>query len=339
MSTAENKRSVIVGIFVFLAIVIFVAGVFILGGQQKKFVKSIVVNAVFDNVEGLKVGNNVWYSGVKIGTVRGIKFYGETQVEVTMKIEEDAQPYIRKDSKVKLDSEGLIGSKLVEIFGGSRNVPAVVNGDRIVAVPSLSTDDMMVTLQENNQNLLSITNDLKGLTAKLAGGEGTIGALLTDSTLAENFETIAANLRKASATTANASVALSRFTSKLNTEGGLANELLTDTTVFSKLKTSVSQLEKTTAAASAVTNDFKKASSQLDNKNNALGVMLNDKEFATQLKSTMENLETSSEKLDENMEALQHNFLLRGFFRRKEKRETKQAAQQNVQMQGEQQNK
>jgi phospholipid/cholesterol/gamma-HCH transport system substrate-binding protein len=54
--------------------VIFVAGIFILGGQQKRFVRTIRVNAVFDNVAGLKVGNNVWFSGVKIGTVKAMNF-------------------------------------------------------------------------------------------------------------------------------------------------------------------------------------------------------------------------------------------------------------------------
>jgi phospholipid/cholesterol/gamma-HCH transport system substrate-binding protein len=70
MKAAENRRSVIVGIFVFLGIAIFVAGVFTLAGKQEKFKSSISVKAVFDDVAGLGIGNNVWFSGVKIGTVK-----------------------------------------------------------------------------------------------------------------------------------------------------------------------------------------------------------------------------------------------------------------------------
>jgi phospholipid/cholesterol/gamma-HCH transport system substrate-binding protein len=51
----------------------------------------------------------------------------------------------------------------------------------------------------------------------------------------------------------------------------------------------------------------------------------------------MVNLETSSQKLDENMEALQHNFLLKGFFKKKAKREAKQQADANQVNQIEQQ--
>jgi phospholipid/cholesterol/gamma-HCH transport system substrate-binding protein len=76
----DNKKSVIVGVFVLIGIIIFIAGVLTMGGQQKKFVRSIKLNAVFDDIGGLQTGNNVWFSGVKIGTVRKINFYGESQV-------------------------------------------------------------------------------------------------------------------------------------------------------------------------------------------------------------------------------------------------------------------
>ncbi|HYH55106.1 MAG TPA: MCE family protein, partial [Anseongella sp.] len=58
-----------------------------------------------------------------------------------------------------------------------------------------------------------------------------------------------------------------------------------------------------------------------DSSNNAVGMLLNDPEVAGSLKATIENLEGSSAKLDENMEALQHNFLFRGYFRRKAREE------------------
>ncbi len=119
MGVAENKRSVIVGIFILLAIIIFISGVFLLGGQQKRFVNSINIKAVFDDVAGLKPGNNVWFSGVKIGTVKTINFYGESQVEITLSIEEKARQYIRKDAKARISSESLIGNKIIVLFGGS----------------------------------------------------------------------------------------------------------------------------------------------------------------------------------------------------------------------------
>lgn len=72
----DNKRLVTVGIFVLIGIAILVVGILTLGAQQKAFVKSISVTSVFDDVGGLQTGNNVWFSGVKIGTVKRSIFMG-----------------------------------------------------------------------------------------------------------------------------------------------------------------------------------------------------------------------------------------------------------------------
>ena len=146
----ENKRSVIVGIFVFLGIAILVAGVLTLGGQQKKFVKSIQLKAVFDDIGGLQTGNNIWFSGVKIGTVRKINFYGDSQVEIEMNVEEEVVEFIRKDSKATISSDGLIGNKIIVIYGGTTLAPPVEDGDRLESVMPLDTDQMMETLQVNS---------------------------------------------------------------------------------------------------------------------------------------------------------------------------------------------
>ncbi|WP_224996205.1 MlaD family protein [Cesiribacter sp. SM1] len=329
MNTAENKRSVFVGIFVLISIAILVAGIFTLGGQQNRFEETIRLKAAFDDVEGLRKGNNVWFSGIKVGNVREIRFNegslnGGPQLEVVMHIEQGAQKYIRKDARVKLSSDGLIGNRILTITGGSTAAPAVEDGDLLATETGLSTDDMMATLQENNENLVSITNNLKELTSSLNEGEGTAGALLKDTQMADNFRATINDLQQVASNTVRATGALTQFTSKLNSSEGLANQLLTDTVVFSQLKTSAEQLQETLSAAEIMTKNLTEASNKVLTTNNGIGILLNDEQFGTQLKNTMQNLETSTEKLDENMEALQHNFLFRGFFRKRAKEEARQ---------------
>jgi len=74
MSAQENKRSIIVGIFVLVGVVLLVAGIITLGGQQNRFARTVTVSATFSDVGGLKAVNNVRCSGVKIGTVKIINF-------------------------------------------------------------------------------------------------------------------------------------------------------------------------------------------------------------------------------------------------------------------------
>ncbi len=65
-----------VGVFIFIGLAIFIAGIFTLGGQKKTFEKKIEVRALFTDVGGLQEGNNVWFSGVKVGTVKKINIIG-----------------------------------------------------------------------------------------------------------------------------------------------------------------------------------------------------------------------------------------------------------------------
>src|SRR3546814_1416520 len=159
MSANENKRSIIVGLFVLVGIIILVAGILVLGGQQNRFSKTVSVTTVFDDVSGLKAGNNVWFSGVKIGTIKSIRFKNLQDVEIAMDIEASSREYVRKDAVAEIGSESFIGNKLIVIKGGSANVPAIEEGDVLQAAEAGGLDAMMATLQVNNENLVEITRN------------------------------------------------------------------------------------------------------------------------------------------------------------------------------------
>lgn len=319
----ENKRTVLVGIFVFLGIAILVAGVLTLGGQQKKFVKSIHLKTVFDDIGGLQTGNNIWFSGVKIGTVRKINFYGASQVEVEMNVEKSVADFIRKDSKATISSDGLIGNKIIVIYGGSTEVPAVEDGDRLESVMPLDTDQMMETLQVNNENLVDITNDLKLLTGKISNGEGIVGSVMTDSTLAENFKSILVNLDRASSNSLRVINELNSFTAKLNKKGNMLNDLVTDTTIVANLKESMESLKATAANSQDLTKKLGEITEKLNSQDNSLGMLLNDPEFAKSLKSTLENTDSATYNLNKGMEALEYTWPFNRGFKRKAKAEEK----------------
>lgn len=321
MQAKDNRRGIIVGAFILLGLVIFVVGVFTLGSQKKAFVKSFTVDVVFNDIQGLKTGNNVWFSGVKIGTIRKIQFYGTSQVQVFLNIEEEAHKYIHKDATASISSDGLIGNKIIVVTGGSPKYPFVEDGDQLQVNTTLSTDDVMKTFQVNNKNLVDVTSDFKILARGLVEGKGTAGSLLTDQKVADDFKAIVANLKSTTASANKMAKELDIFAKTLNTKGGLMNNLLSDTVVFAKLQSSVDQLQKTAGSAAILTENLNKASAKLNQNDNALGLMLNDQQTASQVKSIIKNLETSSRKLDEDLEALQSNFLLRGFFKKRAKEE------------------
>lgn len=321
----SKGRAVTVGAFILIGLVILVVGILTLGGQQKTFVKAISIKAIFEDVGGLQKGNNVWFSGVKIGTVKKIEFYGTSQVAITMNIEEEAQKYIHKDSKAKISTDGLIGNKIIVLSAGSNVAGNVESGDQLKSELPLNTDEMMAGLQQNNRNLIDITTDFKAISKKIANGEGTIGQLLTDASLVDKMQATLANLQTATRSTNGVIKNFADYSSKLQTPGALSNELITDTVIFSNLRATLMQLQQAAVNASELTENLKATTADIGNKSKPLGMLMNDEELATGLKGTIQNLETSTQKLDENMEALQHNFLLRGFFRKKAKAEKKAA--------------
>lgn len=315
----DNKKTVTVGIFVLIGIIILVVGVLTLGAQQKAFVKSFRVYAVFDDIGGLQTGNNVWFSGVKIGTVKKINFYGNSQVEIEMNIESNTQDFIRKNSKATISSDGLIGNKIIVIYGGSSDSPSIEAGDRLEAVMPLDTDKMMETLQENNQNLVSITNDLKVLTGKIAAGEGIVGALLTDSTLAIGFRDLLSDMDRTAQNSRLLTSELVGFSLKLNSKGTPIDDLLNDSTLVPSLKASAAQLQQTMQEANQAAESLREATGKLTTSDNAAGMLLNDEEFASYLKGTMRHLDDGTESFNETLESLRYHWFFRGAFRRADK--------------------
>ena len=316
MNESPNKRAVIVGLFVFLGLAFLLIGVLIVGNLRETFNRKMELVSIFDDIGGLQPGNNIWYSGVKIGTVNSLNFYGKSQVEVNMNVAIKAKKYIRKDAKVKISSDGLIGNKILVIYGGTEKFAEVQDGDTLLVEKTFTSEDVINTAQENNKNILAITNDVKAITKKLAAGEGSLGKLLNDSLIYTNINATIVSLQKASAKAQQLVGSLAEFSSGLNKKGTLANELTTDTVVFKSVKASVLQLQQMADTASVFIANLKKAGS---NPHSTVGVLLHDEESGARLKETIRNLETSSKKLDEDLEAAQHNFLLRGFFKKKAK--------------------
>jgi phospholipid/cholesterol/gamma-HCH transport system substrate-binding protein len=323
MKSTKNTRALAVGIFIFLALVIFIVGVLTLGGQRKTFANTIDLRAVFNDVNGLQSGSNVWYAGVKVGTVKSMRFTPEGRVEVLLGIEEEAKEYIHQGVRARVGADGLIGNKIIVLTGGDAALPLIAGGQTIAAESVVNMDELMNTLQANNKNLLAITTDFKNVSRQLAGGEGTIGRLLNDNTIALDLERTLATLQRAMQHTETLTTNLSAYTGQLQRKGSFTNDLISDTVIFSRLRATVSQIEGLSQSASEVVNNLKTTTSSVNaslaSTSTPAGALLNDTATAEGLKAVIRNLQTSTQKLDENMEALQHNFLFRGYFRKKKK--------------------
>jgi len=115
MSEENNKKQIAVGAFIFIGLAILVIGIFTIGGQRKAFVKSFHLVAIFEDAQGLQAGNNVWLSGIKVGTVKKVAFNAGSGIEMILNVDKDARSHIHKNATARVSTDGLVGNKILVI--------------------------------------------------------------------------------------------------------------------------------------------------------------------------------------------------------------------------------
>ena len=314
MSETPTRQSVIVGLFVTIALVLFAGGILLVGRINAAFSRTIEVTTVFADAGGLQPGDKVWFSGLEVGTVDDLGFDGHG-VKIDLAIDQEAATHVPADALAKLGSDGLIGNKIVVLYGGTTGNPPLADGQVVATGESLSTEDMLAMFQENNANVLAITEDLKAVTAKLAAGEGSAGKLLADDELYDRVQATVASLETASANAERMTRSLTAFTANLDREDTLAHGLVADEELYASVQASVQDLAATADKAQSLVSSLEQAATNPDS---AMGALLHDAEAGADVRQTIDNLNEGSRLLAEDLEAVQHNFLLRGFFKKKD---------------------
>jgi phospholipid/cholesterol/gamma-HCH transport system substrate-binding protein len=290
------------GIFITVGIAIFVIAIFIIGKQQNLFNPVFKVTTTFLNVSGVQVGNNVRFSGISVGTVDNISIINDSTVQVDLLIRKDVQQFIKADSYASIGSEGIIGDRIVIITQGSNSSPVAQDGQHILSKEPIETDDIMKSLQTTAGHAEVITLQLAEIMVNINSGQGMLGRLIQDSTIAENVNLTIENFKKSS-------------------EGLDETIEVTKENVFAFMES----LQKTAAKTEVASNELGEIMTKINNGEGAIGLLLKDTVMVNNIDETIVNLKESSIGLNENMEALKHNFFFRGYYRRQAKEEAKEA--------------
>jgi phospholipid/cholesterol/gamma-HCH transport system substrate-binding protein len=320
-TTSEKIR---LGIFVILGTVLLIFALYLIGSRQNMFGNTLTINAVFKNVSGLQKANNVRYSGINIGTVKEIEMVDDTTIRVDMLIEKKMQKHIRTNAIATIGSDGLVGSMIVNIVPGDGDAPYIRSGDEIQSYSRIATADMLNTLSMTNDNLALLMKDLLRVTGSLNNGEGTLGRLLNDTIMGDQLQYTLTNLREASQS-ANATMhVVNGIVRDIHIDQSVAGVLLSDTISAGNMRNIIANLEKSSRAIEKMTDDLGLVVGGIKNGKGAINYLANDTTMVNQLKRTMQNVEQGVGRFNEDMEALKHNFLFRGYFRKLEKQKKKE---------------
>jgi len=316
-TTSSNVQ---LGMFVMIGFVLLLGTLYLIGSNQNLFDQTFEVKATFHNVNGLMKGNNVRFSGIDVGTIKKVEIVSDTTVKVTMVIKNDVHSFIKKGSIATVGTDGLMGNKLVNISNASSGAGEIVEeGDMLISTKPVETDMMLRTLDLTNQNLFQITTDLKRVTQKL-NNSNTLWSLLLDTSVAQNVKYSISNIRSTTKNTAAFTNDLNFLIQDIKNGRGVAGILLRDTASTEHFQKSIQQLQQVTTRALEVTSDIKAVTEKMKTGQGATGVLLSDSAFAKDLKKSMKNIEIASDRFNENMEAIKHNFLFRGYFKKQQKK-------------------
>jgi phospholipid/cholesterol/gamma-HCH transport system substrate-binding protein len=176
------SRAFWVGIFIAGTLLILAGGVFLIGRTEFLFSSTYRLKAEFSNVAGLVRGAEVRIGGVRQGTVGDIalpKRPGD-RIIVAVDLNSATMNIVKKDSTAAIKSEGLLGSKYVEVSFGSKDAEKLKDGDAIASEPPLDISDLIRTSSEVLISAKNAMQNVESITAKIDQGEGTIGSLIND---------------------------------------------------------------------------------------------------------------------------------------------------------------
>jgi phospholipid/cholesterol/gamma-HCH transport system substrate-binding protein len=254
----------------------------------------------------------------------------DTLIRVLMLVEEKMLSHIKTDAIATIGSDGLVGSMIVNIVPGNGNAPLVKDGDRIISYSRIGAEDMLSTLNVTNENAALLTADLLKVTTALRQGKGTLGRLLNDTTMARNLEQTIYNLNRASREADIMFRELNSMAKELKGKETVANVLLTDTISGQRIKEIMINLEASSKNIAQVTRELDTLVKDFDQSNGAFKYLSQDTSLVARISATMRNIEEGTAKFNENMEALKHNWLTRGYFRKLERQERRAAEKGNT---------
>jgi phospholipid/cholesterol/gamma-HCH transport system substrate-binding protein len=159
----ENVVKLRVGVFVILALLTFLGLIYALGARGRLFEARYTVHAEFTEVGGLLEGATVRLAGVQIGRVTAVTLPAQPggKVRVDLTIARRFSDRIRKNSVARIETQGLLGDKIVEITVGDATAPPVAPGDMLVSRDPADFSRIISSGAETAKNVAELAISLR----------------------------------------------------------------------------------------------------------------------------------------------------------------------------------
>jgi phospholipid/cholesterol/gamma-HCH transport system substrate-binding protein len=183
-----------VGVLILIALIILAFAILKLGQAGNLFGKRYQVVSFVPTASGLRVGGPVTVAGQLAGTIKEITFLPPDQdttknLRLLIEVKRELSNQVRKDSRAKVATMGLLGDKVVDISVGTPKFRPLKDGDTLLVVPSTDYEAVVKQASGAINEVVGLTRDLKKVTAGITAGEGTLGQLVTNRQLYDQLNT------------------------------------------------------------------------------------------------------------------------------------------------------
>ncbi|HEV8316152.1 MAG TPA: MlaD family protein [Vicinamibacterales bacterium] len=303
-----SSKLVGAGAFVVFGILLFTIALFMIGERRMLFEKRFPVYAEFAKLGQLEQGAAVRVAGLDAGEVTEIQIPGSPagKFRVKMEVREDLHGLVRTDSVANVQMEGLVGAIFVNIASGSETAQPVPPGGTIKSREPFSMADLMEqasgTITLISMTVESLRGDVETAVKQIA---------LT----AEDAHAIVEDVRPditAIARTANRlSADAQEIADKIQNGEGTIGKLINDDTLYRRAQEIADNAKDVMANVREVSDEARRAVADFRSKDGPAQGLMAD------MRVTIGQAREAVADLADNMEALKHNFLLRGFFNKR----------------------
>ncbi len=213
-----------VGIMVVITSLILAIGIFFLGREGGLFMERYQITTYMERINGLQVGAPVRLAGVKVGSVSELNFpedISRTEIRVVMEINQNVRERIRKDSRARIGTLGLLGDKFVSITQGTVDQPPVEPGGTIKGDTPVDVEQLITTASDAVDDLVVAIRHAQNIAKKIDEGSGTLGKLINEPDAINKMEDLTLEMRD--------------LLEKINTGEGTLGRLVNDPQLYDRL--------------------------------------------------------------------------------------------------------
>ena len=301
-------RLAAVGAFVIGGLVLFAAGLFLIGDRRMLFTDTFRVYAEFRQLAALDTGAKVRVAGIDAGEVEEIRVpEGPSgRFRVRMRVRSDLRPLIRTDAIALIQNDGLVGNKFVQIQAGTDAAPTVADGGTIRSREPFDIGDLLVAMSDTLATVNTMLVQVKrGVDEALAAVTATaIDAQALMNGMGGEVSTI---LRSAS----QVSTDLQTIVSNVRAGRGSFGKLLNDEALYASVTSMSADAAKAVAIVRQASEEARAAIADLRGMNGPVKGLTGD------VQQTLQSAREAMADLADTTEALKRNFFFRGFFNRR----------------------